>query len=115
MKAGTVTPHALLVAQGLDECLAKRDAAILDRVVMIHLDVAVAPEVQVHRRVLREQRQHVVKERDTGGNLRLALAVDVEAEPDLCLRGVAFDLCLARLHGWVVRLAKRRHWSSAAR
>ena len=98
VKPGAVTPHALFVAQRLDERLAQRDAAILDGVVVVHLDVTVATQVQVHRRVLCEQCQHVIEERDAGVDFRFASAVDVQAEPNLRLAGVAFDLCLSWLH-----------------
>ena len=99
VEPGAVTPHALLVAKRPGERLAKRDAAVLDGVMMIHLDVAVATQVEIHRRVLREQRQHVIEERNAGVDFRLAPAVDVQAEPNLRLAGVAFNLCLAWLHG----------------
>ncbi len=42
--------------------------------------------------MLGKQCEHVVEERNAGGNLRLAFAIDVEVEPNLRLAGVAlFD------------------------
>ncbi len=51
--------------------------------VEIDFDVALRPQLQVEERVLGEEGQHVVEERDAGGDLRPAAAVDVEPEVDV--------------------------------
>ena len=71
------------------EGLAERDAAVLDRVMRVHAKVAVAAQLQIHRRVLREQREHVVEERDAGFDRGFSLAIKVEADGDAGFLGVA--------------------------
>ena len=77
MKAGAVAPDALLVAQRLCEGLSKRNAAILDRMVGVHFEIALASKRQIHHRMFGKQRQHVVEERNAGFDRRLARAVNV--------------------------------------
>ena len=75
-----VAADAGLVAQGLLQRLAEADAHVLDRVVLIDVQVALGLNVQVDRRVLGQQRQHVIEEADAGGDLRCARAVEVQLE-----------------------------------
>ena len=59
-------PDARLVAERLGERGADRDAAVLDGVVAVDLQVALARDVEVPPGVLAELLQHVVEERDAG-------------------------------------------------
>jgi hypothetical protein len=69
MKAVAVAADAAFVAERGGEGLAERDAAILDRVMRVHGEVAFAfAHLQIHGRVFGEQREHVVEERDAGFN-----------------------------------------------
>ena len=65
-----------------DKRLAQRDAAILHRVMRVHLQIALALQLQVHDRMLGEQRQHVVEKRDAGFDRGLSRAVNVQFDGD---------------------------------
>ncbi len=64
----------------------------------VHRQIAVAAQIQIHRRVLGEQREHVVEKRDAGFDFGFSLAVEIEADGDLGFERVAFDFGLARFH-----------------
>src|SRR6185436_12686408 len=83
----------LLVAGRLPQRLAEGDPDVLDRVVRVHLQVAIAADVDVDPRVGRERRQHMVEEADARPDPRAARAVEVQAEGDLRLPRLALDLC----------------------
>ena len=99
MKPRAVTADAPFVAERERERLAERDAAILDRVMGVHFEVAFAAQLQIHRRVFGEQHQHVVEKRDAGFNRGFSPAVEVEADGDAGFFGVARDFCLPDFHG----------------
>ncbi len=82
---------AFLVAQGLVERFAERDADVLDGVVLIHIQIALAGEIQVERAVPCEQLQHVVEKPDARRDAVLALALDREPERDLGFGRIAVE------------------------
>ena len=98
IKASAVTPDAAFVAERLRERLPERDAAILDGVVRVHLDVAFADQFQIHHGMFGEQREHVVEERDAGADGGFAGAIHIEGELNLRLARDAVDLRLPRFH-----------------
>ncbi len=121
MKARAITADAALVAQRKRESLAKRDAAIFDGVMRVHFEVAFALEPQIHRCVLRKEREHVVEERNAGFNFGFAAAVKVEADGNFGFRGVARNGCLPDFHAVIEsnRRAKNKaqlwiQWGRAA-
>ena len=61
----TVTIDAFLVTCSLRECLAKRDADILDRVVIVDVRVATGLDVDIDQAMTRDLVKHVLQERDT--------------------------------------------------
>ena len=61
-----VAANAGFVAEGLLHRLAKADADVFDRVMLIDVQVALGFDCQIDRRVLGEQRQHVIEEADAG-------------------------------------------------
>ena len=71
-----VAADARLVAHGLAERLAETDAHVLDRVVLVDVQVAGGGDAQIERRMLGQQGQHVVEKADAGGDPRLADAVE---------------------------------------
>ena len=99
MKPRAVTADAFFVAERARERLAERDAAILDRVMRVHLEVAPAAQFQVHRRMFGEQREHVVEKRDAGFDRGFSPAIEVEADGDAGFPGIARDFCLPGFHG----------------
>ena len=60
------------VAQCLFQGLAESDADIFHRVMLIDVQIALRLHVQIDRRVLGQQREHVIEETDAGGNLAVA-------------------------------------------
>jgi hypothetical protein len=68
------------VAERLRETrLAERDADVLDRVVLVDVEVARGVQRQVEAAVPREQLEHVVEEADAGADVVAALAVEASA------------------------------------
>jgi hypothetical protein len=82
----------LLFAERLLEGLAEGDPDVLDGVVGIHVQVALAPDVEVEAGVGGEGGQHVVEEADAGADPRAALTVEVQAQCDVRLAGLPLDL-----------------------
>jgi len=76
---------AALLAEGLVEGLSECDADVLDGVVVVYLEVAVAAHGQVEEAVPGERRQHVVEEADAGVHRAVAVAVHVESHLDVRL------------------------------
>src|SRR5689334_9493688 len=81
---------AALVAERLAQRLPQHDRGVLDRVVGVELDVARGVHRQVEGAVLAERVQHVVEERDAGGDVGLPGAVEVDLDDDLRLLGDPF-------------------------
>ena len=79
------------VAERPVECLAERDAGVLDGVVLVDVEVAVDLQVEVHAGVERERVQHVVEEADAGRDGRATGAVDHEPRRDAGLARRARD------------------------
>ena len=67
------------------------DAGVFDRVMLIDVQVARGPHLQVECAMLGEQRQHVIQKADAGGDICLAGAVDVERQLDIRLGSFAVD------------------------
>ena len=91
MKAGSIAPDSLLVSQRLAHRLPERDAAILDGVMPVHFEVALAAQVEIHHRVLRKQRQHVVKKRNTRLDTSFASPVEIQFQADAGFFSDALD------------------------
>jgi hypothetical protein len=64
----------------------------------VHGQIAVAAQIQIHRRMFREQREHVVEKRKARFNFGPAFAVKIEADGNFGFERVALDLGLARFH-----------------
>ena len=87
-----IPADAPLVPEGHQEGLPEGDAAILDRVVGVDVEIAGAGELQVADRVLGEGAEHVVEKPDPGLDPGPAPAVDIEVHPDGGLAGLPLDL-----------------------
>ena len=77
--AFAIAADAALVAQRLGQRLPKGDAAILDRVVVVDVQIALGAHGDVDQRVARQLVQHVVEEADPGLHVIKAGAVKVDA------------------------------------
>ena len=72
-----VAADALLVAHGLVDRLAQRDAHVLDGVVAVDVQVALGLDVQVDQAMAGDLVEHVIEKTDAGG----------EAGPGRCRPG----------------------------
>ncbi len=93
-----IAAYAFLVADGFGKRLTQRDADILDRVMRIDMQVALGADVEIDQPVARNLVQHMIEKGNTGIQLLLASAVEVDRYPDLGLAGIADDFCCA-CHG----------------
>ena len=98
MKTMAVTADAAFVAQRGGDRLAKRDAAVFHRVMRVHFQIAVAAQIQIHRRVLGKQREHVVEKGNAGFDFGFPLAIQIEADGNPGFLGVPFDFGRTRFH-----------------
>ncbi len=88
-----VAGHALLVADGLGEGLAEGDADVLDGVVVIDVQVALAFDIQVDQPVTGDLVEHVLEKGHADGESRLAGAIQIDRGLDLGFQGIALDEC----------------------
>ena len=73
------------VAQRLPEC----QTHVLDRVMLVDIEIAARLHAEIEEAVAREDVEHVVEERDAGIDLGLAATVDVQLDGDVGLLGRA--------------------------
>jgi hypothetical protein len=102
------------------ECLAEGDPEderdVLDRVVLVDLEVAVRRDRQVEEAVMTERREEVVVEPESGRDRRVARAVEPERDGDVGLAGRARDRDSAALAGADRVVPDRgRHASASSR
>src|SRR4029453_8737587 len=93
--AGAV--DAFAIAERLEHRLAQDDAHVFDGVVLVDVEIAGGPPLQVEAAVSREQLQHVIEEADTGPHIVAAAAIDGERTCDLRFRGLAVEPGAGRL------------------
>lgn len=105
-----VTPDALLVADRLGEGLTEHDADVLHGVVRIDLEIALGIDGEVQHAVAGHLLKHVLEKRQAGRKLGLPATVEVQANGDLGLAGIAFDTDGSRAHGWVSRNGFEEKW-----
>tara|TARA_Y100000588_G_scaffold370862_1_gene441533 strand:- start:3556 stop:3915 length:360 start_codon:yes stop_codon:yes gene_type:complete len=74
-------------------CLAKADAYIFNRVVLIDVQITESLDLQVESAVAGDQLEHVVKESDTCGDAVTALSFETDSYGDFCFGGMPFDDC----------------------
>ena len=96
-QARPVAADAGLVAEGLGEGAAERDADVLDGVVVVDVQIAGGAGLEVEERVAGELVEHVVEEADAGPVVVPAGAVEIEADRQGGLGGGAADFGAA--HG----------------
>src|SRR5690349_6325722 len=93
----SVAANALLVADGLCNGLAKRDADVFDGMVVVDMRIAMRFDVQIDQPVTGDLVEHVIEERHARGQLLLTGAVQVDRCTDLRFAGVANDF--RKAHG----------------
>ncbi len=87
-----VAADAALVAERLSHGLAERDADVLDRVVRVDVQIALGRDGEVEHAMATHLVEHVIEKRNAGRKLRVAAAVDHDADLDLGLRGSTRNL-----------------------
>src|SRR5207249_3847807 len=80
-----VTQNAFLLADGARHRLAQRDPYVLDRMMRVHLQVALCPNIEIEHRVARDLFEHVIEKRNARRNARPSAAVDIDRKGDLRL------------------------------
>ena len=90
------TSDPALVAQGVLECLAKRESDILHGVMWVDFQVAVCPNRQCEMTMAAHRVQHVIKERQSRLESILGRSlVQIQLDGDLGLLGITLDGGLA--------------------
>ena len=79
------------LAQRLTKRLAEGDAGVLDRMVVVDMQVALRRDVHVDKRVACELVEHVVEEADAGRDRTLARAIEGDGDGDRRFLGLARD------------------------
>src|SRR5947209_2741035 len=92
-----VARDSAFVAERLRDGLSERDGDVLDRVVVVYVQVAAALDFEVEQAVAREQLQHVIEERHARRDLRRADAVEHKADAHVRLLRPAPHLGGSRL------------------
>ena len=94
-----VTADPLLVADRLGKRLAEHDADVLHGVVRIDLEIAPGIDGKVQHAVAGHLVEHVLEKRQAGRKPGFPATVQVQADRDLGLAGIAFDTGGSRAHG----------------
>ncbi len=84
-----ITHDAAPLAERLRQRLADRDAGVLDRVVVVDMQVALGLDRHVDQRMPGELVEHMVEEADAGGHVGLAGAVNIERDRNFGLLRLA--------------------------
>ena len=84
---------SFFISQCFCNGLPQHDSGILDRVVAVDVQIAVAGHAQIKQAVAGKAVQHMVKKADAGVQVCLAGAVQVDGQRDLRLPRVAGHSC----------------------
>lgn len=86
-----VPPDTALVAERLRHCLANGKAGILNRVMLVNVQVANRLDIKVDQRMARKLFEHVVEKADAGRDGIAAGAVEIDGDVDRSLTRLAAD------------------------
>ena len=95
--ASGVAADAFLVAHRLGQCLTYGNSRILDRVVIVDMQITLCAHRHVDQRVAGQLVEHVIEEADAGLVVINPGAVEIDGDRDLGLGGLAGDVGCA--HG----------------
>ena len=84
------TRDTRLVTDALRQCLTERDAAVLDRMVTVHLEVALAGEREAEAGMHGKAVEHMVEKADAGVDPAFA-ALECQLERNVGFLGFPFD------------------------
>jgi hypothetical protein len=88
-----VACDTLFIAERLFEGLAKRNADIFNRVVLINLKVAFATDRDIEQSVAGQKRQHMIQKTNTAGDLCFTGSIERDAHRNIGFAGLPFDGC----------------------
>src|SRR4051812_25721342 len=91
-----VATNASFIAKRLLHRLAQANAHVLDRVMLIDLQVALRLDLQIERPMPSEQLQHVIQKPDARLPPPGPTAVEIQLQLDLRLASLAIDFCCTR-------------------
>ncbi len=86
-----IAHDAALVAERLDERLPQSDADILDRMMIVDLQVALGADGQVDQRMTRDLVEHMIEKADTRLDVGFPGAIEQHIHGNLGLIGLARD------------------------
>ena len=89
-----VATKTLLVANGLSQRLAQRDADILDGVMRVDVQIALRLDVKVNQAMPRHLVEHVVEKGNAGRQAGLSGPIEIQANLHLGFQGVSADFGL---------------------
>ena len=114
-----IARDAAPLAERLGNRLADRNAGVLDRVVVVDVQVALGLDRHVDQRMARQLLQHVVEEADAGRDVEAAGAVDIDGDRDRGLLGLAADLrrcaCVTAIGDCSVQADRARSYQHSRR
>src|SRR5258708_756897 len=87
----TGAQNAAAIAQSTIKNLTQRDPNILNRVMLINIQVALRRQFQIEASMSSKELHHVVEETDACGDLILSVTLDREGDLDLRFRGLAME------------------------
>lgn len=93
-----ITRDALAVAQGFGNRLADGNAGIFHRVVIVDMKVALHVDLHVDQRMTAQLVQHMIEKADACRNFRRTRSIDIHADRDGGLVGLAGNLGCALCH-----------------
>ncbi len=86
-----VAGDAALVAERLRHGFAEREGRILDRMMLVDVQIALHGHRNVDQRMARQLFDHMVEETDSGGHRIVARAVEIDGDRDIRFLGRALD------------------------
>ena len=85
------TTDSLLVRKRLAKRRSEHNARIFDRMVVVHLVIALHPRGKIEASVTGERGEHMVEKSDTGRHIGRSRPVEVQRHLDVCLKSSACD------------------------
>ena len=90
-----VAANLLFLVQGLGDGLAEHDAHVFDEVVLVHFQIALGADAEIHLAVKGELLEKVIEEADARQSILSGTAVQVKDNPNPSFRGLPLNLRIA--------------------
>jgi hypothetical protein len=84
---------SFLIAERIGESLANRERDVFDRMMGINVQIAFAFNLKVEQTVAGKQLEHVIEKADSGSDLRVASAIEIELNSDISLASRSLFIC----------------------